>query len=188
MVLDERPVNRRGGWVVGVLGMGGRSTSLARLAELSIAVAGQLFVVSAAAGAEIYKCDAGGRVVYQAVPCPGDGRAVKIWPSPSTAGRTTLPNDSGQRYRNYLQREYTRITELERLDDLAQSRQVAVGMTQEQVIKAWGSPTSVNTDINRASGGTTAAREQWVYQKDDDIRADYVYFREGRVTSIQLRR
>jgi len=87
-----------------------------------------------------------------------------------------------------LKREYKRITEQERLDDLALTRQVAVGMTPEQVIKAWGKPTSVNTNISSAAGGTTSVSEQWVYRKGQNIKADYVYFREGKVTSIQLER
>lgn len=163
------------------------ATAIAIFRQYFIAVVGQFFILGAAFGQTVYKCDAGGRIVYQAVPCPGNGREVYVAPAGS-ARAPSPPVDSGQRYRDYLKREHKRITEQERLDDLAHGGQVAVGMTPEQVIKAWGSPTAVNTGIYATAGSATTVSEQWVYRKGRGSKADYIYLRDGKVTSIQLER
>ncbi len=45
-----------------------------------------------------------------------------------------------------------------RLEDLAEKGQVAVGMSREQVVRAWGLPEAAN-----ASGGGWGVTVQWVY-------------------------
>lgn len=54
------------------------------------------------------------------------------------------------------------------------SKQIAVGMTEEEVLLAWGRPDK----INRASYG-----DQWVYRRGD-VDAQYLYFKESIVTSF----
>jgi hypothetical protein len=61
-------------------------------------------------------------------------------------------------------------------------RKVTIGMTKNMVIAAWGGPSAVNTTVVRGS-----TREQWVYRLGQ-LRSDYVYFENGRVTAIQTER
>lgn len=54
-------------------------------------------------------------------------------------------------------------------------KSVIVGMTMEEVVKAWGKPERRNT-----SGGAGGSREQWVFEDDS-----YLYFKDGRLVSWQ---
>lgn len=58
-----------------------------------------------------------------------------------------------------------------RLCDIALKREIAVGMTKELVIIAWGEPDNINK---------TSYNEQWVY---GDAAQQCVYFKGGKVTS-----
>ncbi|MCP4553465.1 MAG: hypothetical protein GY834_15800 [Bacteroidetes bacterium] len=53
---------------------------------------------------------------------------------------------------------------------------VVIGMTKEMVVEAIGNP-----DDKNISKGTWGVHEQWVYEKNDL----YVYFENGKLTSIQ---
>ena len=69
--------------------------------------------------------------------------------------------------------------------NVAQKR-VAIGMTSEQVMAAWGYPSAVNKTT--VAGGVN---EQWVYRHHGDATVDYaetddyVYLENGVVTAIQ---
>jgi hypothetical protein len=54
-------------------------------------------------------------------------------------------------------------------------RQVALGMTPEQVREAWGPPQRINRTLTRAG-----EHQQWVYGS-----GQYLYFEDGRLSSIQ---
>lgn len=56
---------------------------------------------------------------------------------------------------------------------------VQLGMTAEQVVISWGEPRAVNKTM---SGWGTS--EQWIYG-DPIYNAHYLYFDDGRLTSIQ---
>lgn len=61
-----------------------------------------------------------------------------------------------------------------RLGNLVALREVVIGMTKQMVKDARGLP----DDINRTQGNY-GTHEQWVYD------GSYIYFQNGRVTSIQ---
>ena len=55
---------------------------------------------------------------------------------------------------------------------------VMTGMTASEVRRSWGSPDDINTTVTSGSRS-----EQWVYDRGPG-RSQYVYFRDGAVTSI----
>jgi hypothetical protein len=56
------------------------------------------------------------------------------------------------------------------------AEKIYLGMTPEQVRASWGEPDDINRTLS-----TYGTKEQWVYRDADA----YVYFRDGRVTTIQ---
>ncbi|MBM4125546.1 MAG: outer membrane protein assembly factor BamE [Nitrospira sp.] len=59
-----------------------------------------------------------------------------------------------------------------------QSKQVMVGMTKEQVLKAWGSPYTIN--VSHTKDGIR--REEWIYEDWKDastVKHRYLYFEEN---------
>lgn len=104
-----------------------------------------LAVAGAAHGQALYRCDAGGRTVYQQVPCPG-GRVIATPPPPTVddewRGRVALA--------------------------IARQR-VMVGMTSDEVVRSWGRPQRVNRTV---SGETVS--EQWVYRESRDAQYLYL--------------
>lgn len=63
-----------------------------------------------------------------------------------------------------------------------QNKQVMVGMTKDQVLKAWGSPYTIN--VSHTKDGTR--HEEWIYEdwKDSStIKHRYLYFEEGILIS-----
>jgi len=62
--------------------------------------------------------------------------------------------------------------------DLVIAREVAIGMTAEQVKVAWGDPLRINETQTRYVN-----RQQWVYGGQQ-----YLYFENGRLTTIQRSR
>lgn len=78
-----------------------------------------------------------------------------------------------------LQDERERAEALAAKADCKRRGGVAVGMTAKQVLETcWGKPERVNETLTG-----TASHEQWVYKG-----FNYVYFRNGVVTSIQTHR
>jgi hypothetical protein len=59
--------------------------------------------------------------------------------------------------------------------DAIVEKQVAIGMSKEQAIAAWGKPKDTNT--TSTAGGT---REQWVYGL-----GTYIYFTDGILSAVQ---
>lgn len=55
---------------------------------------------------------------------------------------------------------------------------VAIGMNQKMVIDSWGKPSDINRDIY-----SFGVHEQWVYGS-----GNYVYFKDGVVSSISTRK
>lgn len=59
-----------------------------------------------------------------------------------------------------------------------QEKRVIVGMTREQVLKAWGSPYTIN--VSYTNDG--ARREEWIFEDWKDastVKHRYLYFEEG---------
>jgi|GEM_PF-3751381 len=59
------------------------------------------------------------------------------------------------------------------------NQQVFIGMTKDMAILSWGKPDEINKDI-----GSWGVHEQWVYNVGD-YRNNYLYFKNGRLSSIQ---
>lgn len=68
----------------------------------------------------------------------------------------------------------------DRFEKLIKEHKIAIGMTRAQVIESWGRPDNVNESYYG-----TALNEQWVYRYKGlkEYAADYVYFKDGRVSS-----
>jgi len=59
-----------------------------------------------------------------------------------------------------------------------QTKRVMVGMSKEQVLKAWGSPYTIHVDYTKEG----IRREEWIYEDWKDaanIKHRYLYFEEG---------
>ncbi|MBI4401336.1 MAG: hypothetical protein HY581_06885 [Nitrospirae bacterium] len=59
-----------------------------------------------------------------------------------------------------------------------QSKRVMVGMTREQVLKAWGSPYTINVSYTKDG----IRREEWIFEDWKDastVKHRYLYFEEG---------
>ncbi|WP_447973135.1 hypothetical protein [Nitrospira sp. Kam-Ns4a] len=59
-----------------------------------------------------------------------------------------------------------------------QEKKVAVGMTREQVLKAWGGPYSINISYTKDG----LRREEWIYEDWESpsvVKHRYLYFEEG---------
>jgi hypothetical protein len=59
-----------------------------------------------------------------------------------------------------------------------QSKRVMVGMTKDQVLKAWGSPYTINVSYTKEG----IRREEWIFEdwkSASDIKHRYLYFEEG---------
>jgi len=50
-----------------------------------------VLLLPAVSGAQVYRCDVGGRVVYQSVPCAGGGKQINAAPSSSFGGSADDP-------------------------------------------------------------------------------------------------
>jgi hypothetical protein len=106
----------------------------------------------------VNKCTgADGAVSYQEAPCvPGaGGQKLKLQPVPASTP-----------------------TEVKFANAIA-SGKIMIGMSAEQVRRAWGSPTKIN-----GSTGSYGRHEQWVYDRGN-FRSQYVYIQNGVVSSMQ---
>lgn len=65
------------------------------------------------------------------------------------------------------------------IQKMIRAGQLSFGMTKEEVTASWGRPDRRNTSTR--AYGTSA---QWVYDKGN-FKAQYIYFRDGVVTSWQ---
>lgn len=121
----------------------------------------------------VYKCkDASGKLSYQEHPCAVTGtlgEQINAAPAITTGSET---NGDGQA-------RLEAIKDFNRRFDAAANQKVMRGMTKDQVTMAWGSPTNINRSI-----GNYGVHEQWVYRQGPGS-AQYVYFENGKVTSIQ---
>ena len=69
----------------------------------------------------------------------------------------------------------TSKAETQTIESAIAAKQVIVGMTREDVERAWGKPERVNRSTSGAG-----VREQWVYES-----GLYVYFGAEKVTSVE---
>lgn len=100
--------------------------------------------------ADIYQCIVDGKKVFQGQPCADAGEKMNL--------RVLKPSPP---------------TESERERQLIVGKKVAVGMSENALLRSWGKPDR----INRSSHG-----DQWIYERGN-YRRQYVYLKNGHVTS-----
>lgn len=110
------------------------------------------------AHAQVYRCTVDGKAVYSDVPCVGGAEKIELRKSNGEA-------DAG-------------AVERAKLYELISAGRVGPGMTPSDVRASWGSPSRINRTVS-VYGNT----EQWVYDRGR-YRAQYVYFTDGKVTSV----
>ncbi len=150
--------------------------------------------------AQVYTCTVGDRKVYQSTPCKAGDKPVEMYVPP--APKSTQQHGTNDHVQEYLHRRSveqqrknsivdqrarearnSRLqkeqaeAEKHRIDRAIFNDQIVVGMTKEDVLDSWGKPTKINDGMNEH--GTYS---QWVYRKRNSVEADYVYFRNGKVT------
>lgn len=150
-----------------------------------------LLVVAAGASAEIYKCKgSNGKLVFSDRKCATDAEGVDVRgefeAASEEAAQSGLRRGEQEMLSDYYKRrERLRKAAAERAERAQQRMRfnraiedgkIMVGMTEEDVLEAWGRPTKVNTSLN-ASG----RREQWVYRHTTSS-TQYVYFQNGVMT------
>jgi hypothetical protein len=115
-------------------------------------------VVSAnSAWAQLYRCDAAGKTVYQEKPCDGDGgKKLNI--------RKEAPPGSHEA----------------RVQAAVAKGQVFPGMNEQEVVQSWGRPTRINRSVRANS-----VSEQWIYERGEVGSNQYLYLENGVLTSIQ---
>ncbi len=132
-----------------------------------------MLVASSWSQGAVYKCtQANGRLAYQSHPCDGTARAeVTDIVQRATPKLTTAPAENeenaneGSKQKSWIdkraeEREARReerkkdhdervqsASDQRRFEQLIFKKQVAIGMTREQVIKAWGSPSSSAKEV-----------------------------------------
>jgi hypothetical protein len=131
-------------------------------------------VVATPVCSQIIRCQTPSGVVYQQSACQG-GQKV------NTSGAGVA--DPGSRATQTWKHEIALIERKERGEKAIAEGKVFVGMTKDEVIKSWGTPTRVNKTTT--SGGST---EQWVYYGRGGSGSDqYVYVDNGVVRTVQSR-
>lgn len=154
-----------------------------------------MLVISFNTSAQVYRCEgADGRAAFQSRPCAGAAsEKVEIHvPLGVDIDNQQIHDDASQyfeeRRAERLEREARAIERSNQLREerekqerfrlLMMRNQIAPGMTKDQVRRSWGAPCRTNRTI-REYGSS----DQWVYCRNN-ARNDYVYFRDGEVTSI----
>jgi hypothetical protein len=157
-----------------------------------------LFIaVAQGAHAAVYKCEINGKIEFSDRPCAPNAAPVNLdvaRPNEADAARAqerareNVEQADALRQREALEQEKARaesnirLLELQRqgvLKELAWKKKIAIGMTEDQVEKAWGKPTKINRTVS-----SSTVNEQWVYRRGDAY-AQYVYLKNGVVTSWQ---
>lgn len=154
-------------------------------------------LVAPAVFAQAYRCEGpDGRMSFQARPCAGTtSEKVEIYvpPAPSQPQQSTRSQQENSEYWENLRQERLEREAVsrarsqairaenekqERFRLMMMRNQIAVGMTQDQVRRSWGSPCRTSTTTRENSVSV-----QWVYCRRD-TRDDYVHFYNGIVSSI----
>lgn len=128
-----------------------------QLSALAIGVS-----LAAVAHGQVYRCTGpDGGTVFQDLPC--------VDPEERKEGKLDLrvpPPDLENAYR-------------QRFEGLVATGKVAIGMTEDQARRAWGSPDKINPTITERG-----RREQWVYRRGPGD-SQYIYVENGEVVAIQ---
>lgn len=125
------------------------------------------------ANAQVFTCEENGRKIYQGTPCaPGD-QPIKVRAPKQPTAEPPL---------EAVPPETTNTAEPQALEKKlwthARRGQVAIGMTTEMVVHAWGEPDKVSR-LTLTSG----TGEQWVYDKNR-ASPQYISFKDGTVSAF----
>jgi hypothetical protein len=130
-----------------------------------------LLVLAGSASAQIYECRMpSGNIVQQSgVPC-----------APGTDTR-----DAGREAdrRKKQEQEARKVEKAREMDFAADRREVRIGMTTEQVLRAWGNP--ARHVVEEKKSGT---RQIWTWNCPDRRRggSNSVVFQKGAVSAIRM--
>lgn len=170
-------------------------------------------LIATTAEAGVYKCTVDGKTKSVGMPCdqylkffsssnknliiqkstpkqtqPISAETSSVAPDKTTTKKSWLEKRADERNATKDQRKADHNARVKAASDsirfkkLIWNKQIAIGMSETEVRKSWGSPTKIN---NRIDG--EGSFDQWVYRKYKDrlfTGTDYVYFRNGKVTSI----
>ncbi len=119
-----------------------------------------IFVVMVYSGhatsyAQGYRCEVDGKPVFQQMPCEG-GKRLDVPPA--------LAPDS------YEARASAAIGR----------QRVFIGMLEKDVVRSWGKPSKVNRSV-----GSYGIHEQWIYERGEIGRTQYLYVENGVLKGIQ---
>lgn len=165
----------------------------------ALPIAAAVLMLPIPAGATFKCVDSAGKTTYQEVPCAPSASTAKVLPNshqPSEADRAAAISRAARdrAAADAIEERDRRLEETraaaarsaaadierrDRLESHARSGRVAIGQTGEQVVQAWGQPTTINQSIRAGS-----VSEQWVYRVGRSS-AQYVYLENGVVTAIQ---
>lgn len=136
-----------------------------QVASMNFLTGSALFLFSGMAQAQMYECrSATGSIYQQNAPCP-----------PGTDTRARTPEE--QRRRARREKEAAERNENE---FAAMRNQVRLGMTKDQVLRAWGYPARTATDMSKS-----AISESWIYRcGPKSPRTVSVRFREEKASNI----
>jgi hypothetical protein len=124
---------------------------------------------SLGAAAEIYKCDVGGKLVMQDMPCPDE--------TSQTTVEVVIQNDNSKKYSAYKPKPYDPSEFNDFENQLIQSNRVEVGMSVKALEYSWGTV----KNINRSAFGP----EQWVFRVGAYGKYRYAYVKDGVVVNWQ---
>lgn len=147
----------------------GERSRKARITWVLVAVVALLTFAPAWA---INKCTgADGKVVFQDLPCAGQGEKMDVRPASGYADEQDAQD---------AQAVVQKLQADNQMAEAIRTHEPLVGMTRAQLQEAMGTPTKVNA--NNYGG---VQEEQMIYERP--IETWYVYTRAGVVTSIQHR-
>ena len=131
-----------------------------------------IFVLTCAMSAQaINKCtDKTGKITYQEHACSNTDAASQ---AVKTAPSMTVGDEAAGRAR------LAKIKSDNAKFDAMIDGKVMTGMSESQVQNSWGRPTKINRSV-----GSYGVHEQWVYDRGSN-GAQYIYFENGSVTSMQ---
>lgn len=130
-----------------------------------------LYAINTTAMAQ-FKCESGGKAVYQDMPCADKGGAIKLMPGSGHADAAT--GDAVAKSKKMV----VDINWRSKVNEAIATGRPLVGMTRAELDQAMGAPTKVN-----ASNYSGVLKDQLIYRQPSQTW--YVYTEQGLVTSIQ---
>ncbi|SDO29865.1 protein of unknown function [Halomonas shengliensis] len=124
-----------------------------------IGAAALVLLAAGPAQAEVYKCEVGGKTVFQGMPCEGEGGAFKPSGTVSTMNSTEVEapaatsnwlEERAERQRQEAKQLRAHQNEQDRIQQAFENGNVTKGMTQSQVQELWGPPWESLVEIDES--------------------------------------